>query len=168
MIAVSCLPISIGFPAKMELQRSKITAVVTGQTLLALPAHGETRICGAVNVTVTYQQEEHAELVCSAAQKATALLNDRSISSFSNPVRVDVVEDFIADCLGPSHCDKDFIGALSPSVMQDRGALDGVPCPVEGCLALVENITYAIEEITVELYGSSPVDQNQSRTDRVG
>ena len=164
MIAVSCLPISIGFPAKMELQRFKITAVGAGQALLALPAHGETRICGAANVTVTYQQEEHAELACSAAQKATALFNDCSIPSFSNPVRVDVVEDLIADCLGLSHCDKDFIGALSPAVMQDRGA----PCPVEGCLARVEYITYAIEERTAELYGSSPVDQNQSRTDRVG
>ena len=168
MIAVSCLPISIGFPVKMELQRSKITAVVAGQTLLALPAHGETRICGAANVTVKYQQEELAELACSAAQKATALFNDCSIPSFSNPVRVDVVDDMIADCLGLSHCDKNFIEVLSPAVMQDRGEPDGVPCPVEGRLARVENITYAIEERTAELYGSSPVDQNQSRTDRVG
>ena len=72
----STIRVSIGFLVKMDFQRFKISAVVAGLTLLALPAHGETRVCAATNVTVTYQQEEHAELVCSAAQKATALFND--------------------------------------------------------------------------------------------
>jgi hypothetical protein len=171
----STIRVSIGFLVKMELQRSKITAVVAGLTLLALPAHGETRICGAANVTVTYQQEEHAELACSAAQKATALFNDCNIPSFSNPVRVDVVDDLIADCLGVYHCGKNLIEVLSPAVMQDRGepdgvfahlspdsyfqsvvvhelahaATDGMPCPVKSCLAGVEYIAYAMQVMSL-------------------
>jgi len=166
---------SIGFLAKMGRKRSKVAPVVAGLTLLALPAHGETRVCEAANVTVTHQQEAHAELTCSAVQKATALFNDCSIPAFSNPIRVDVVEDLIADCLGVYHCGKDFIEVLSPTVIQDRGepdgvfahlspdsyfqslvvhelahaATDGLPCPVESCLTGVEYIAYAMQVMSL-------------------
>jgi len=171
----STIRVSIGFLVKMELQRSKIAVVVAGLTLLALPAHGETRVCDAANVAVTYQQEEHAELACSAVQKATALFNDCGIPSLSNPIRVDVVEDLKKGCLGLYHCGEGIVEVLSPFVLQDRGepdgvfahlstdsyfqslvvhelahaATDGLPCPFEGCLAGVEYIAYAMQVMSL-------------------
>ncbi|NNE79442.1 MAG: hypothetical protein HKN18_04135 [Silicimonas sp.] len=143
--------------------------------LLASPAPSETRLCESSNVTVSFQLEEHAELVCDAVQKAKVLFENCSIPSLSMPIHIDVVEDLIGDCLGVYHCGENLIEVLSPAVMQGRGepdgvfahlsagsyfrsvlvhelahaATDGMPCPIDVCYVGPEYIAYSMQVMSL-------------------
>ena len=159
----------------MALHGKEIAIMITGLALLSSPASSKTRLCESENVTVSFQLEEHAELVCKGVRKAKVLFENCGMPSLSTPLRIDVVEDLIGDCLGQNHCGGNLIEIISPAVMQGRGepdgvfahlssgkyfqsvlihelahaATDGMPCPFDFCHVGPEYVAYSMQVMSL-------------------
>jgi len=145
-------------------------------TALSYAASAETVSCGDTGVSVTFQQAEHADLVCEAAEQADALFRQCNVSPALQPVQIDIVEDLQSGCVAIYHCGEYNIQIISPRLMQERRDADGafidlsidqyfksvvvhelthaanddLPCPYEGCVATDEYMAYSMQVMSLD------------------
>jgi hypothetical protein len=143
---------------------------------LSYAAAAETISCGHMGVSVSFQQSEHADLVCEAAEQADALFRQCNVSPALHPVRIDIVDELQSGCVAVYHCGEYSIQIISPPLMQDRRETDGafidlgideyfksvvvhelthaanddLPCPFEGCVATDEYMAYAMQIMSLD------------------
>lgn len=143
---------------------------------LSHAAPAETISCGHMGVSVTFEQSEHAELVCEAVEQADILFRQCNISPALHPVRIDIVDDLQSGCVAIYHCGEYSIQIVSPPLMQDRREADGafidlnieeyfksvvvhelthaanddLPCPFEDCVATDEYVAYAMQIMSLD------------------
>ena len=143
---------------------------------LSYAASAETISCGHMGVSVTFQQSEHADLVCEAAEQSDALFRQCNISPALHPVRIEIVDELQSGCVAIYHCGDYNIQIISPPVMQERRDADGafidlnideyfksvvvhelthaanddLPCPFEGCVATDEYMAYVMQIMSLD------------------
>jgi hypothetical protein len=156
-------------------------------------ALAETLSCRDVDVSVTYQQADHAALVCDAAKRARDLFRSCNVSPAMQTIRIDIVEDMKPECVAIYHCGDFSIQILSPPRMQVRRDADGafidlgtdeyfksvvvhelthaanddLPCPFESCVATDEYIAYAMQIMSLDPHAQLSFEERSGIDRRV-
>lgn len=163
-------------------------------TLLGSLANADMMACrDTPSVTVSFQEPEHAGLVCTAVKQAANLFESCNVPPLSHPVHIELVEDINAHCVGLYHCGEDLIELLSPPLMQIRRAPDGaffhldrdayfqsvvvhelshaamdrVSCPFENCVVSTEYISYAMQVMSLDPDAQALFEQRSNLDRRV-
>jgi len=166
-------------------------ATATMLTLLADPSWANTLSCNTSAVTVTYQEVEHADLVCDAVKQASTLFEQCNIPPLANPVHIEFAEEMGEGCVALYHCGDNLIEVLPPPQMQERrkpdgafahlniddyfrsvvvhelahAATDDIPCPFDDCVAAAEYVAYAMQVMSLSPDAQS-IFEGQSGLDR--
>ncbi len=139
--------------------------------LLSWPAQSEPVSCEGSDVIVMASRAQDAKLACEATAHAKILFESCNIPAITRPMRIDVVDDLIANCFGQYHCGKGWIELLAPSEMEARrlpdsvyaelpndtffqsvavhelthAAIENLPCPFKSCLVANEYVAYVMQ-----------------------
>jgi hypothetical protein len=154
----------------------RVAAIASGLAGIATALAADTRTCTGSDVTVTYEQDADAALVCDAAHTAVQLFESCNIPPLNRTIRIALNDNLRPGCAGLYHCGEDFIEVAPPAVIQSRregqdafGALDrdayfqsvvvhelahaasdGMPCGVGDCVVGAEYIAYAVQVMSLD------------------
>ncbi len=175
-----------------ELRRLLIAAetvlLITFPTLIS----AEKVQCGPY-VSVSSQNTETAEQVCTASRRALALFESCGVPKILRPIQINVVHDLKEGCVALYHCGEDTIELLEPSEMQERrlpesafshlnideyfrsvvihelthAANDGLPCPFESCVVADEYVAYSMQVMSLDTKSRQKFIERSGIQDRV-
>lgn len=179
--------------AMANTQKPKIAVLSVCLVMILSPVASQTRMCRDTGVSVTYQQETHADLVCAAVTNAETIFKRCALPPLHDPIHIRVVQDMRPGCFGLYHCGENLIEVLAPPILRQRrgqtgvfahlntdayfqtlivhelahAVTSGMPCPFDGCIVGPEYVAYVMQVMALDPADLTTFEKNMDMRDPI-